>query len=273
MSVGDLTEKVQKWLTSSGYPLEMKVAVAFQKAGFRVFQSDSYSDPDTNENREIDVFAFDTFENDDFVVRLHFIIECKVSSQKPWVMFLSHSHGVAKPAYVSQQTANGLGRSFLRAISQTNEAQRIPLLSNAQPMAYGMTEALGGDGNSNCYKAITSATKAAISSAKRTSGQISFDNYLNVYLPVIVLDGHLFQALPDLEHNEPRVIPVEQGRLVLRSPAMDMPHTFINVVSLSALDDFVKTCRASCDKLFEIADSHRSKITARIKRHKDYIEP
>lgn len=273
MSVSDLTEKVQKWLSSSGYPLEMKVAVAFQKAGFRVFQSDSYLDPDTNENREIDVFAFDTFENDDFIVRLHFIIECKVSSQKPWILFLSHSHGMAKPAYIAQQTANGLGRSFLKAISQTKDAQRIPLLSNSQPMAYGMTEALGGDGNSNCYKAITSATKAAIAAAKKTSGKIPFDNYLNVYLPVIVLDGYLFQALLDLEHNEPKVSRTDQGRLVLRAPAMDMPHTFINVVSLSALGQFVEECRESCDELFAVADSQRSKITARIKRHTDYLEP
>ncbi len=39
-----ITEEVHTWLEGEGFPLEMRVAAAFRKAGFEVRQSDVYMD-------------------------------------------------------------------------------------------------------------------------------------------------------------------------------------------------------------------------------------
>lgn len=53
----ELIRKVQAWLDSQGYPLEMKVARCFQNAGFHVSSSEYYIDPDEKKPREIDLIG------------------------------------------------------------------------------------------------------------------------------------------------------------------------------------------------------------------------
>ena len=81
-----ITEEVHTWLEGEGFPLEMRVAAAFRKAGFEVRQSDVYMDHESGKTREIDVIATDS----DYlgVVVTHFVIECK-SSKKPWILLSS----------------------------------------------------------------------------------------------------------------------------------------------------------------------------------------
>src|SRR5687767_1963194 len=81
---------VLDWLEKQGYPLEMHVAEEFRKAGFEVTQSEFYLDPDTNQPREVDVLATNYVEitPTERVVRIRFVIECKRSRDKPWVMFV-----------------------------------------------------------------------------------------------------------------------------------------------------------------------------------------
>lgn len=49
----NLKERVSDWLEKQGYPLEMEVALAFQKEGFTVSLSDWYKDFNSGESREI----------------------------------------------------------------------------------------------------------------------------------------------------------------------------------------------------------------------------
>jgi len=53
----DLKTKVEKWLNEQGYPLEMRVASVLQQGGFRVVQSEYFSDPETGDSRELDIVA------------------------------------------------------------------------------------------------------------------------------------------------------------------------------------------------------------------------
>lgn len=57
MTKDDLPTSVADWMGKQGYPLEMRVAAAFLKAGLRIIQADYYEDPDTKTPREIDVLA------------------------------------------------------------------------------------------------------------------------------------------------------------------------------------------------------------------------
>jgi hypothetical protein len=52
-----MLEEVQRWLTGQGFPLEMRTASAFSRAGFEVRQSVLYTDSETAKSREIDILA------------------------------------------------------------------------------------------------------------------------------------------------------------------------------------------------------------------------
>src|SRR4051812_46473888 len=104
-----LDSRVADWLDTQGYPLEMRVARAFRASRFRVIQSEYYSDPETKASREIDVIASVDARNEDFLFRLTFVVECKMSRDKPWVLFTGTSRGLADPARVAQRASNGLG--------------------------------------------------------------------------------------------------------------------------------------------------------------------
>ena len=90
MSEKDLKSKITEWLESQGYPLEMLVASKLREHHFRVFQSDYYNDANNADVlREIDIYAYKQVDIKGILFRLALVIECKLSSKKPWIMFSS----------------------------------------------------------------------------------------------------------------------------------------------------------------------------------------
>lgn len=264
----ELTQKVAKWLSASGYPLEMRVSSAFRKAGFRVFQSDSYIDPETGETREIDVVAVRELETPEFMVSLHFVVECKLSPDKPWILFLNGGKVNNKRGLVAQNIANGMGQALLRTMAIKAPDLVGTLLCPSAPFAYGMTEALAKDGNSNCYKAIMSSSKAAAAGAVKAGGQHLWLNQLSVFLPAIVVDGALFNAQLQDDSGELQLDRIDGGTLVLRNPTA--PFTLISVTSASSIDDFIAKCSATADALLENASKHEKRILGAIRSHPDF---
>jgi hypothetical protein len=49
----DLKLKVKEWLSTQGFPFEMRVAAQLQDAGFQVVQSAYFGDPSTAKAREL----------------------------------------------------------------------------------------------------------------------------------------------------------------------------------------------------------------------------
>ncbi len=70
-------EEVRKAIESSGYPLEMKVAVGFEEAGFGCTPSWTFFDARANKPQELDAVAEGHFSEKGLTVRLHFVVECK----------------------------------------------------------------------------------------------------------------------------------------------------------------------------------------------------
>src|SRR3970040_250032 len=85
--------QIKDWLEKQGYPLEMKVALALQEAGFTTSLSDYYQDFESGETREIDVTGL-RWSNFDKPVALQvcFNVECKLAHEKPWIVFLSQTN-------------------------------------------------------------------------------------------------------------------------------------------------------------------------------------
>ena len=103
-----MEDRIHEWLESQGYPLEMQVAREFARNGFRVLQSDYYDDFESGDSREIDVVAHMQTMIGELLVRVEFVIECKASRDKPWVLFTQH-RSFADPARVAQRVASKHG--------------------------------------------------------------------------------------------------------------------------------------------------------------------
>jgi hypothetical protein len=83
--------RVREWLDTEGYPLELEVARAFRKAGFRAHHAMMYDDANTKSKREIDVVATKQFGQDGRWIRVVVVAECK-HAKKPWVCFTDTEH-------------------------------------------------------------------------------------------------------------------------------------------------------------------------------------
>jgi hypothetical protein len=83
-----MKDKIQDWIEKTGYALEMRVARTLRRAGFRAVQSEYYPDPsDPKKHREVDVVAYEDMTTDLHQSCLLLVLECKVTSAKPWVLF------------------------------------------------------------------------------------------------------------------------------------------------------------------------------------------
>jgi Holliday junction resolvase len=123
--------KITAWLNEQGYPLEMRVASALQQRGYRVVQSEYFFDPESGDSREIDVVAFKQKKTNGVLFRISLLIECKRSTDKPWILFTSGATHLADPARVTQRAANSLGRHFLHEACQTPNVQDFaPILGH-----------------------------------------------------------------------------------------------------------------------------------------------
>ena len=76
----DLKTKVEQWLKTQGYSLEMNVAKLFIDEGFSIKQGANFTDPEEGKPREIDILAFVTPESK-IPFTFEFVIECKYSKK------------------------------------------------------------------------------------------------------------------------------------------------------------------------------------------------
>ena len=106
-----LEGKIKAWLDNEGYPLEMRVAKSFARAGFGVIQSEYYADPRTNTQREIDLYASLQKSVGDAHWRLAIFAECKAGTSKPWVVFVSEEKAINWRAGIVQRSSTRMGRA------------------------------------------------------------------------------------------------------------------------------------------------------------------
>jgi hypothetical protein len=210
--VADLDEKLRSWLESQGYPLEMRVAGSFRQRRFGVFQSEYYKNPESGTMRETDVRPTMQVEIQGILVRLGFVIECKQSKDKPWVLFTAPTR-LASPGRVAQRAASRLGRQLLMRMAQEPRVQQLPLFGLHERSAYGMTQAFT-TGNDVTYAAAQSVAKAATAEASEfDSRPDARDRLAEIVFPIIVVDGLYFEAFLQ-ENGEMALCPVSSGTLL-----------------------------------------------------------
>lgn len=252
--MGEIESKIRDWLDQQGYPLEMRVASAFRRSGFRVFQSDYYSDPATGVPREIDVVAYMDRRLSGLLVRVKFLIECKSSKSKPWLMFCAADQGLAEPARVAQRSASEIGSEALLKLAQRKNIQACGLFNVCVPPAYGLTQAFTS-GTDVCYAASTTAAAAAAAAAiEAEKYSKSVSPICVLAFPVIVVEGRLFSCVLQ-DNGSIAVTESQRGTLLWRNSLAGEPHTIITVLTDSDVPKYasqsasaIKQFLGSCEK-------------------------
>lgn len=246
-----MEEQIRKWLETQGYPLEMMVARLFRANRFRIVQSEYYKDADTGAQRETDITARVDHEFDGLLVRIEFVIECKSTPEKPWVLFTG-GRGLADPARVAQRAASRLGSKALMQLCQRKDIQDLALFRMHEHSAYGMTQAFT-TGNDVTFASATSVSKA-------TSAEIAEVNEYSsvaspvclIVIPLIVINAELAEAYLD-DGGELVVARTNSGTLTWRHQLVGEPHTIIRVMRLQEVESYAADMFASCTQFFDLA--------------------
>jgi hypothetical protein len=246
----DLSSKVEKWVNEKGYPFEMRVAAAFRKAGFRVTQSQYYTDTDTGTAREIDLVADIQKPLGSGVLRIEFVVECKVTADKPWLLFCAPEIELPKPARVAQRYSSKAGTIVLSKLAVFEDVQENEVFRLRQPLGYGMTQALGKEDRDSAYVAMCCVSGAVRSMTARWDLHPRRDTIVEFFLPVIAISGRLFAASLE-DSGKINVRETAEGTVVWRNAPGHLSNTIISIVTQDSLGAFAVELFEGCKKLLE----------------------
>ncbi|MEO8621923.1 MAG: hypothetical protein ABI625_12710 [bacterium] len=239
-------QKIAKWLERSGYPLEMDVAALVTKHGFSTYQSEYYLDLESRDTREIDVVGVLEAQDDVLKLRLTLAIECKTTKDKPWVVFTGATDGPG-PYDVRDRAASTLGAAFLGRIASRLEIQQLPVFRLPRRVGYAVVRALS-NGEDVPYAAMIGAAKAARSIAWEASGQRTRNRVAEVVLPVVVINGRLFECYLDAT-GERMLAEVPRATVYWRNPIAGSVHTVVSVITVGELEPYLDEVKQSFNSL------------------------
>ena len=237
--------KIEEWLEKSGFPLELKVAKLFSKAGFGVGQSIFYEDPITEKLRETDILAYRTESINDVWVNLTFVIECKKSLDKPWISFMNDQvMNLTKNESPILATKNG--HDLLKEIIKNSNYKSPLIFPDLKKIGYSVIRAFN-DGKDMAY----SATQTTLSAAEFfiSKSNDSDKKFMNFYLPIIVVEGELYEATLGKKENI-ELKEVSETKISTTKSFADNSSTFISITTMDNLDSFAHNLSKDCDEFY-----------------------
>lgn len=236
----------------------MYCAKTFRANGFKVAQSVYYSDPETNQARETDLVCYYQKTIEDVTFNLTFVLECKKSSDKPWIVFKSNNKTKRLRGFdVVEGTLNGI--ALLNDIDQHKGKRRkstIEFLAFEDiAIGHGATQAFTS-GPDTTYSAITTVLKAIryfVEKYSKTKVKIC-----SLYFPVIVIDSKLFDVAL-LENNEIQIQEVTQSKLLQIRSDLNKT-TIIQITTKSNVEEYCRRLKAQCEKFFKVYDTEIQQI-------------
>lgn len=125
--------------------------------------------------------------------------------------------------------------------------------------AYGLTQAFTSAADIT-YAAVTSVAKATLAQTVEAdeASEMQFP-VCEIVLPVIVIDGRLFQSYVASDGSAV-IAEVVAGTLLWRNPLVKQPHSIIQIVTMSGLDSYITQARSFSDVLFTTSESELSTL-------------
>jgi len=191
-----IIEDIQK----TGYPTEITAASIMQANGWSVVHNPSFWDQEEQKSREIDIQAYRQWptQSKNWTMGVYLIAECK-KSEKPWVFFTKdekYEHSRLGSLIYSRIKGTPLFTSY------DQESALIPdkdLLSSHhyfrfERQARTFYEPLKNQDKAAHSAMIYSAVMSAIKATLFRWADASYEKWIGIYYPVIILAGDLFEA-------------------------------------------------------------------------------
>jgi hypothetical protein len=243
--VQNLNRKIAEWLQAEGYPTEYKTANIFRKHQFSVMQG-GYVESAKDTKRELDVVASMAIQDEGgsgIFLRASYIIECKWSKSKPWVVFTSPSTRVAPSACVAQSIGSLFGESIIWTIAGDPVLHQMGLFSTPSQAGFGGRQALSS-GQDHFYSALKSVVENSYAHAhelgKRRLDPGKVPRFAEVIFPIVVVDGRLFKASFDEDINDMQLDEASYIRCHWKGAVSAVAHATVDIVTLDGLDNFVE---------------------------------
>ena len=252
-----IEQRLLGWLETQGYPLEMKVARAFQEADFYVRQSVFFTDPESGDSREIDVSAvhtkdFDKEQGQGCPVHISFFIECK-KTKNPWIIFTSEGEDSNPFSYSKHlRTDVAVSETENRYIDlPDNNLFSSPFDSQAlEDVGYGITETFT-TGKDHAYAAIMGVSKCAMARVqeldrRNKGGKLGY--VTAIAFPIVVIDGRLFTARLN-QANAISVTEVETGLVVCLPLALRGTNVAVRISTVGHLPVLAQEAMTAANEL------------------------
>ena len=263
----DVISSISAWLAEQGYPLEMRVAHAFQDESFLVTQSDYYT-TDDGRPREIDVVArvlgnYKCGEkHSDGLVQFQLCVVCECKSgpkaKKPWVVFSRPTQDwLVKSTAITERMASVSARLILAKAASDPRIQELDLFKIGERCGYALSQAHSNKGDqADGYDPGFGTLIALVNAAKGKSESIyEPPMYLSrVTLPLLVVSTPLVECWLD---DAGGMQLAERDMMVLawnRSMVDDNLATLIHVIHERALPRYVQHVRDAFEALWAKQD-------------------
>ncbi|MBK8401856.1 MAG: hypothetical protein IPL29_12610 [Propionivibrio sp.] len=239
-----LKAEVEKWMAKQGFTFEMHVAKSFQATCSVVDQSQYYSDPITEKLREIDVVARHLAQVGKAIVEFVYVVECKHSIDKPWVMFThkkSKTYDESLAMCTLPATQNGNVMLLEMAVKHVFEGNY--LFEQPDRIGHGITCSLQGN-NDIAFNAVHSVISASIGLNRKedeysVATGLKGYNPIQVTLPIVVLNGLLFESYLD-DNGELKLEEIERGVLLQASTASRGASCRVDVIPAKSLPKYIE---------------------------------
>ena len=248
---GQLDERVLAWLESEGYPLEFRTARILRDCHFGVDQGKHYRAEDGGP-REIDVVGEVCTEEDGTFLRISHYIECKWSKGYPWVVFASEHAAIAPSACVAQTQGNDLARATLWCLAGDADLHQSSIFATPRRVGFGGRQAFtkAKDQFYSAMQGIVGATQSEVAATTRPDLGLADElAYGEIGLPVIVIDGELFEAFWDESSHRMKVEPRTHIRLHWQGSSAWHLRASVDIVTVESLEPFMLKRRAEIDQL------------------------
>ncbi|MGF6354092.1 hypothetical protein ABIE27_002002 [Paenibacillus sp. 4624] len=263
----EIKYKIVKDIKKTGFPFELKAAEIIKACNWNVSHNNFYIDKDENKGREIDLIArYDVItpwseDNKDYMeFSLIMPVELKQGTKHPWVFFTTEQSSFEKlleyPIIKLESGFNSQHHRRFDLIQEVTEYQGR--------LARSFYEAFNG-GRDDIFKALTGVVKAlehlyddSFMHYRKKGDEAEelffFSHYLELFEPVIIFRGELFEAQVDKE-NDSEVLIKETKYVQVSfnyiSPNYQRKNNYVvHVVKEEYIEQFFNEKKEGLEKLF-----------------------
>lgn len=243
-----MKEKIKDWLLKGGLPFEMEVSNMFLDAGFLVAQSVYYKDNDSNKYRETDIIAHHFKKINGVYVNLTFIVECKSSIDKPWVVLqnerLTNSINPESKIYHTQNFT----KAFEKIISESKFDSDL-IYKNKRQFGYSLITALNNNGgNDKAYESTQTLLKSCEHLVYSTNN--SGRKVCNLYFPLIIIKGDLYSAKM-ISDNDLKIEEITEAEIIISRSYHEFNNSSIRIFNNKNLFTNIESLKKHCDDFFD----------------------